>query len=521
MINSEQVAKRFPDYSPIVHEVFNFAGGVNARSGQLFMSKESLFSLQRDQLTVGINVIRSKSGNLETRPGRVKVNSTAVTPAAGDQVIRSMFELRRTDGVNKICMNAGNTFYTLNGSTWDTVGTFATANLRRAYCQFKDVLLGVDSTNDMCKYDGTTLSTIAAAPQGEAIASHRNRVWVIKGRTLHYCALGDETDWTTANNAGQLPIPTSRGKGGTALLPLWDRLIIFTHQQIFQLSGSGPSDLQITPINISYGNAASAQAVVAAGNDLYCMDDRGTHALSVTETQSLTGDVTYNYASGNIETLWQGIAAGNLPNAFALHDKLRNLILFFHSASSNNNNSAFVGDYYHLDKRGMPTWTQYTNMPFACGIEVKSLSGKEELLFGGYDGIVYKQTNAELDDTANIPVSMQYLTDMELPHFDKDLRHLLLFTSARTGLMTVSASFDFGDRVISKTIDPTSAQGAELGSGFTIGVSPLGSTAFTKNRVALPGHGRFIRINMVFDAPSRLVLGGFMLLGGPRRLLHV
>lgn len=521
MINSEVVAKSVPDYASIVHEVFSFAGGVNTRAAQLFMSKNSLFSLQRDQLTLGINVIRSKNGVLETRPGRVKVNATAVTPAAGDAIIRSMFELRRSDGNDKICMNAGNTFYVLSGSTWSSVGTFATANLRRSYCQFKEVLLGVDSTNDMCKYDGTTLSTIAAAPKGSAIASHRDRVWVLNGKTLSYCAQGDETDWSTPNNAGSVPVPVSRGKGGTALIPMWDRLIIFTHQQIFQLSGTSPSDFVITPINLVYGNSGTSAAVVSAGNDVYSVDDVGVHGLSVAETQNLLGDVTYNYVSGPIENSWKQLAAGNHPNMFALNDKQNNLVLFFGSESSNNNDSAWVADYYHLDSRGMPTWTRYTNMPFACGIEVKTLSGKEELLFGGYDGIVYKQTAAEQDDTANIPISLQYLTDMELPHFDKNIRHLLLFTAGREGLMNVSASFDFGDRVINKTVDISSAQGAILGSTFVMGTSAIGTSAFRINRVALPGHGRFVRINLVLDSPARLTLGGFMIVGGVRRLLNI
>lgn len=520
MINSEKIMEMVPDYAQIVHEVFSFAGGVNTRSEQLFLSKDSLFSLHKDQLTIGRNVIRTKNGTLETRPGRVAVNETPVTPASGDAVIRSMFELRRSDGNDKICMNAGNTFYRLNGSAWTAVGTFTTANLRRSYCQFKEVLLGVDGTNDMCRYDGTTLDAIAAAPKGTAMASHRGRVWIVHGKTLEGSAFGDETDWSTANNWVQLPIPVSKGKGGTALFSLWDRLIIFCEGQVFQLSGTGPSDFQITPLNLTYGNKGSCYAVAPAGNDLYFADDRGYHGLSVTETQSLLGDVSYNYATGNIESDWQQIAAANLPNIFSLHDKNNNLVLVFHSTAGANNDSAWAGDYYHLDQRGMPTWTQYSNMPFACGAEVNSLSGKHELLFGGYDGIVYKQTTSEQDAGVDIPVNLQYMTDLELPHFDKNLRHLLLFTSTRSGTMQISASFDFGERVISKVIDPTTLQGAVLGSGFVIGESALGGAGFKRNRVALNGHGRFIRVNFNFTSSSRLVIGGFMLIGGVRRLLN-
>lgn len=521
MINQQAIASKLPSYAEILYEVLNFSGGLNTRASQFFMSRDGLFGLKPEQFSLGINLVRNKSGMLTTRPGRVKVNDTAVTPAGGDAVIRSMYELRRTDGTNRVCMNAGNTFYRLNGATWTSVGTFVTANLRRSYCQFKEVLLGVDGTNDMMKYDGTTLSAIAAAPKGTAMAAHRNRVWIVLGKTLSYCANGDETDWTTPNNAGSVPVPVSQGTGGTALIALWDRLIIFCGQQVFQLSGTGPADFAITPINMTYGNALSCYGPTAAGNDIYFGDSRGVHGLSVTDTQNLLGDVSYNYISGKVEPDWHDIAPGNLSNVFSLHDKQNNLALFFHSKSSNNNDSVLAADYYHLDERGQPTWTSYSNMPFACGAEVLSISGYNELLFGGYDGIVYRQTESMLDDTTHIPVSFQYLTDCELPQFTKLLRHLLLFTDAQSGIVNVTVSFDFGQSLISKSFDASAAGSAILGSTFVLGTSPLGTAAFKQTRVSVPGHGRFIRLNITYVGASRFSIGGFIMFAGARRLISV
>jgi hypothetical protein len=520
MINQEAVAKRIPSFADLIHEVFSFAGGVNTRASQLFLSRNARFALQSDQLTVGDNIIRTKSGQIEGRPGRVKINSSAVAPPSGDAVIRSMFELRRSDGTDRVCMNAGNTFYYLNGSTWTSVGTFTTANLRRSYCQFKEVILGVDGTNDMMKYDGTTLSAIAAAPKGLVMAAHRNRVFIGKDKTLHYCALGDETDWTTPNNAGAVPVPVSRGKGITGLIPLWDRLIILCHQQVFQLVGTGPQDFLISPINMAYGNSTSCCCPIAAGNDIYFADAKGIHSMSVTETQSLTGDVSYQYASGRIEPSWQRVATGNLQSVFSLHDRQRNLILFFNSTNSNNNDSCWVADYYHLDEFGQPTWTSYSSMPFASGCEALSINGYPELLFGGYDGFVYRQTSAEDDAGQPIAVSVQYVTDMETPQFLKFIRHLLLFTSARGGVLNVSISFDFGDAVFNQTLDVTTPGGAVLGSTFVIGQSPLGSASFKKSRVAIPGSGRFLVVNLNYSSTNRLTIAGFMVYGGARRILN-
>ncbi len=521
MINQEAVAAKVPAYAPIVHEVFDFSGGLNTHAAGFFIDAGSFFALKSNQFIQGTNLIRAKNGLLQTRPGRIKINSTPVTPPAGDAVIRSMYELRRSDGVNRICMNAGNTFYRLNGATWTSVGTFATSNLRRSYCQFKEVLLGVDGTNDMCKYDGTTLSAVAAAPKGLAMAAHRNRVWIVKDKTLWYSASGDETDWTTPNNAGSLPIPVSQGTGGTALIPLWDRLIILCGQQVFQLSGTGPADFAMTPINLAYGNSMSCYGPSAAGNDIYFGDSRGVHGLSTTEAQNLLGDVTYNYVSGIVESKWQAAATGNLANAFTVHDKKNNLVLFIYSTQGTNNTEALVADYYHLDG-STPTWTYYTNMPFACAAEVESLSSTSEVLFGDYNGTVYKQSNVlSTDDGANIEVNYEYVTDLGLPQFSKLLRHVMFFTEASDGLVNVDVSFDFGANITAKSFSATSAIGGVLGSTFTIGTSTLGSSTFKKTRLSVPGHGRLISLRLTFAGSSRFTLGGFLMLGSPRRLITV
>ena len=522
MINQESISRKLPSYADVMHEAFDFNGGLNTHAAGFFIDQESLYALRKNQFTLGTNLIRAKNGLLQTRPGRVKVNNTPVTPPAGDATIRSMYELRRSDGTDRICMNAGNTFYRLNGSTWTSVGTFVTANLRRSYCQFKEVLLGVDGTNDMMKYDGTTLSAIAAAPKGKAMAAFRDRVWIINGKTLSYSTQGDETDWVTPNNAGAIPVPVSQGTGGTALIPMWDRLIILCGQQVFQMSGTGPSSFAITPINLAYGNAMSCYGPSPAGNDIYFGDSRGIHGLSHTEAQNLLGDVSYNYISGIVESEWQKITAGNLPNSFTLHDKTNNLVLFIFSSQSNNNSMALVADYYHLDERNMPTWTFYSNMPFASGAEVVSLSGTSELLFGDYNGTVYKQSNiVATDDGANVPVTFKYLTDLGLPQFTKLLRHIMFFTEASEGLVTVSVSFDYGAHVMTRSFDASSAAGGVLGTTFIIGQSSLGSSTFKKTRLGMPGHGRFLEMQLTYSGTSRFTLGGFILFAGARRLINV
>lgn len=511
---------KLPAYADIIHEVFSFHGGMNSKASQLFLGHEGKYVLRKEQLPLLVNMIRTSSGALETRPGRDKLNASVVAPPSGDAVVRSIFEIRTAAGVNTIIINAGNTVYKWNGSSFVSVGTYTTVNTRIHWAQFKDVAIGTNGTDLLHRTDGATLTAISGSPAGAvALVAYRQRLFALKGRSLVYSGLGDETDWTTPNNAGVLPIPTSLGGPGTALLSLWDRLIIFTNQQVFQLVGTSPTDFSIEPINLQYGHELSPYGVIAAGNDIYFGSRRGCHALSVSFSQSITGDVTYDYISGVIEPTWQAIAAGNFENVVAVNDTQRSQVIFLCNRTGNTNGEAFVADYYHLDANSNPTWSNYSSMPFSSAFEVNSLNTAKELLFGGYDGFVYRQIATTTDAGVNIPVQIQYVTDLDVPIWDKLWRYLLLFTSARTGILQGTISFDFGQHVRAFSFDMTNPGGDLIGSSFMLGSSALGSVAFKQSRVGIAGHGRFATVNLSANTADKVTIGGMIFFAGLRRLL--
>lgn len=517
----KDISTKLPSYADILYDVLSLAGGMNTRSSEIFLGRDQRYSLDKDQLRLCVNFIRTQSGLLVTRPGRVKVNASAIAPPAGDAVVRSVFELRPTNGNDSVLVNVGNTIYKLVAGAFVSQGTVATNNLRMLWCQFKDKALGINGTNTMVSYDGTTLGTVAGAPtDGTALASHRNRVWITRGRTLAYSALGDETDWTTPNNAGSVPIPTTKGKGGTALISLWDRLIILTQDQVFQLLGTSPADFSVEPVNLQYGHTGSAVAVLAAGNDIYFCNKRGVHSLGVTFAQSSTGDVAYNYATGVIEPTWQQIAAGNLSNIVAVHDSLHSQVIFLCNRTGTTNLEAIVGDYYHLDEHGTPTWSLYSNTPFASAAEVSSISGYPTAVFGSYDGFVYQQTDAEDDAGSPISTQLTYATDLELPVFSKLWRHMVLLGVGKDTILSGNISYDFGQESFSFTADLTSAAGDTIGGTFTIGESTLGVPSLKEIRIPIAAHGRFATINMNTSSMHRVTIGGWIIYAGLRRTIH-
>ena len=514
----KDISAKIPAYADILYDVLSFVGGMNSRTSELFMSRDAKFSLRKDEAPLIVNMVRTKSGLLTTRPGRVKLNASAIVPAAGSDDVLSLFELRPANGNDSVLATAGNGIFKYITGSFVSQGTTATNNKRFHWCQFKDKALGINGTDAMVSYDGTALGTVAAAPvDGTAILSHRNRVWIIRGKTLSYCALGDETDWTTTNNAGSVPIPVTRGIGGTAMISLWDRLIVTSGQQVFQLLGTSATDFVLSPVNLIYGHTGTPEAFIAAGNDIYYVNKRGIHSLSVVFAQSVTGDVSTGYASSKVEPTWQSLHESNLPNVVGVHDSIRNMMLFLCSRGGAPNTEAFAGDYLHLDEQGSPTWSLFDNMPFASALEVQSLSSKPEVLFGGYDGFVYKQTNDETDVGSTIPVQLQYRTDLELPAFSKLWRHMLLFASGQDTTLSGNIVFDFGRQSIPFTVDLDVEGGDIIGTTFTIGQSVLGVPALKEVRVSVPGHGRFATITMSASSLHRVTIGGFIIYAGVRR----
>lgn len=517
-----QQAQGTPSGTPLLYPVLSFAGGLNTKSSLLFFDRQARYALKPDHLTLSTNLLRTASGGLVTRPGRRTLGS-ALAPPVGDSQVRDLFELRRSNGTNHLLAHAGNTVYEWDGSSWTSLGTLATANTRIHWCQYQDTAIGFDGTNTPIRYDGTTFTTLGGSPPTTAAicASFRNRVFALTGYTLSWSALGNINDWTTANDAGSMPVPFIRGGGGTGLFPFWDRLLIFGQTDVAQLVGSSPAIWQVLPINTQYGHQGSPAAVIAAGNDVYFCSAKGIHSLSSTLARSETGDTAWDYESAPIEPTWLDLTPSNLANVVAVHDVERNLLIFVGNRNGATNAEAFVGDYYHLDEFGKPTWGLYSAWPFSAATESYRLnSGVPRLVMGDYDGQIYQQHPDELQDNGiNIPVQAQYVTDLGVPGWQKTFRRLVLYARATTGSLISNTSYDFGERVLTQTTSLAQTTGDQIGVDFTLGTSALGTQTFVPHEIGIPGHGRIMVLNLNFTANARLHLGGFIIYAGLRRML--
>ena len=508
--------------------VMDFSGGLNTRASHLLLGRSTRYALRRNQLVRLKNMDMLSSGYLETRWGFTALNSSAVAPPAGDTQIRSIFELRQKDGDKYVLINAGNTIYVWNTGTavFDSVGTYLTNNERFHWTQFTDLAIGLSESNIPLKYNGATLATLGGTPPdgitaagGSAICAYRNRVFIGRQLTLYYCANGAPEDWSTANDAGQLPIPALQSTKVTALIPFYTRLLILCDNEVFELTGSGPSDFAITGISYVYGNEAE-EGVSLAGNNAYWISTKGVHRLSVTDSNANLGYLEELDASSLILPTWTALNKSNLVNRVAIDVKKKNQIIILCSDSATNNTMALVADYYHVDELGRPAWTTYSNFSFASAAEIISINSTREVFFGGYDGKVYRYHDTLTDDGTTIPIEWEYVNDLDLLAWSKTWRHLVLYAKIASGAtLTMTAGYDFGLQNVNSSVTLSSTSGHTLGVDWLLGTDPLGYESFITQRIPIVGSGRVGSFRFAGSPSNRVTIGGMIFYAGKRRII--
>lgn len=507
-----------------VLDVMDFSGGLNTRGSNLLLGRGTPYCLRKNQLTELTNMDMLSSGQLITRWGYTKVNASAIVPPLGTQEIQSVFELRQKDGDKYILVNVGNSIYVWNSgtSTFDSLGTVTNINERFHWTQFTDLAIGVSLTNAPVKFNGAVLAALGGSPPsgGTCITAYRNRVMIGKGLSIYYSNDGAPEDWTTNPGAGVLPIPSLMSTRVTALIPFYTRLIILTDSEVFELTGSGPSDFAINLVTSVYGNEGTAEGVCISGNDGYWVSTKGVHKLQVTEANANLGYLAEYDASALILPTWLALNSSNLANRVMIDVKQKNQFIVLCSDSATQNTMALVADYYHKDELGRPAWSIYTNFAFSSACEVMSLNSKREVVFGDYNGFVHRYNDCLNDNGVVIPIAWTYVTDMDLVTWYKTWRHLVMYAKVAQGAtLLMTAGYDFGAQAINASVTLSATSGHTLGVDWVLGTDPLGYDSFLTKRIPIPGSGRFGSFRFTGSPANRVTIGGMLFYAGKRRVI--
>lgn len=132
------------------------------------------------------------------------------------------------------------------------------------------------------KYDGTTVTEITSAPQGQSyVAAYKNRLFTAgqEDNLLHWSGLRDGDDWTSTDlytGSGKLAVETDDGETPTAIVEFAGSLILFKRSSMHKLYGDDATNFTLVPA-FKIG-CVSANSIVQVGSILYFLATDGMYA---------------------------------------------------------------------------------------------------------------------------------------------------------------------------------------------------------------------------------------------------
>src|SRR5215831_13460896 len=227
----------------------DFSGGWNVR--------DAAAQLAGNESPDCYNITLDERGGMAKRLGYVKSNPTPYQSALVSN------EYYWPSGQNKITQ-CGAKLYKDDSTT--EFKTFTTSE-RCGMCDFKGLLIFIHPTDGLFKYDGATVTALAAGPKGSTITAWQNILWAAgdpaQPPRVYFCAIGDETSWPGTNfvdlrEKDTEPVVCLTGASGVDVSGR-PGLLAFKRRSTYRIFSSSTGQFQTLDTAVG---AASAIAVV-------------------------------------------------------------------------------------------------------------------------------------------------------------------------------------------------------------------------------------------------------------------
>ena len=371
------MAEREPTWK--VERYRDFTGGENLKILPEY--------IQPNQVISALNCVITNEGLLETRLGKIRVNTTSL----GAGKITSVHRYAKENGTKYIVVQHGTSLY---AKAWDGATPFATfpaavktnldvAKLRSVV--WKDKLWLTNGIDQAFSFDGTAVADVAAIPKCDHLYLYAGRLWCKDNATgfLENSNLEDPTDWT---DSGSYKVRDGEGDTITALSPQNGGMVIFkenTAQTLYGTNTGATGNIQITePFSRDVGcvsiDSVLDHGLVMAKNNLYTFNLNSMTELPATHTP-----------------LFDSMTLAQKGAVFAVADPLDKRALVY--APGTEARTLCLNT-----KWGGASITSWSSMNAACFCLADSKGDTGALLIGDADnGIVFMEGGAR-DDTALI-----------------------------------------------------------------------------------------------------------------------
>lgn len=178
--------------------------------------------------------------------------------------------------------------------------------------------------------------------RGSAMAEFKKRIFIGAGKTIFWAALGDFTDWTTADDAGESSSFANDGESITALIPYGNFLAIHKRNKIYSLIGdTNPDAWQFDSLSNTKG-AHSERGVVNFIKNQWLFDN-GLYSL---ESFNVLGQIHLGGEySENINVDFVNFDEDATEKTFIIpYEKRKQLRLYYQKTGDNNIKNCWIYD---------------------------------------------------------------------------------------------------------------------------------------------------------------------------------
>lgn len=441
-------------------------------------------------------------GELVMRDGLTAAGSSPSKTNLGAAVLN---KANGTKLIVRVVEGAGNTAkfqQSSDGVNWSdcTGGGSKTTGTKWALVQANDNLYGVNGVDTPIKFDGTTVSTVVAIPQGVAIEWFKNFLWVFGNPTykdrLYFSNANDPETWGGTDYVNINLGDVSQGIGLRGSAGSTGRLYIGKQRSVWYLTGTSSVNFAIQPLTYEHG-VASHESMFQVKNDVWCVDlDGNIRGLYRTDTDNPFSKIR----SEDIQYTISGLNRGSLSKASAVFFN-NYAMVFVPNGVDSYNSLVLVNDT--LCNEGKGGWVKYTNWNIARAIVFNESATPHLYLFDARtsNGQVYTWNGTSDNGQAIIA---KYETKIyDFPVYQKNGRRYILQKNAikrfRYSFQYAGAQGNFTSRFYSSIDRFYYTQLANpsllgtgnklLGSTWTLGVDKLGSGGFVKVNIPFGAMG--------------------------------
>lgn len=396
-------------------------------------------------LILGQNFEPALGGGYARINGYSKFSNTVI-PGTGPVLASFVYRggcigARGTD----IYYGTGSTWAKINGAdTRTAAGFYSCDRYNFGTTNSNLVLTGVDGVNKPFKYDGTTYTVLTSAPTGaSAVKQHCTYLFLAKDNILTFSAPGNDTDYNSANGAGQINVGFN-----IVGLGVWrNALYIFGTNSISKLTGTifggtAPNAV-LSPVTSNIGCVARDSIREVAGDIVYLAPD-GQRTIAGTQK---IGDVELGTISKAIQTSLRvsAIANASAVCSVVVRQKSQYRLFVRDPSSSIANATGFLAGM-RGQADGSIAWEWYTlkGIQASCA-DSDFFSQNELVLHGSYDGFVYQQEFGNSFDGRAVDAQLQIpFSPYDDPSLRKTLFKVLMFAEiGQTAAITISLLYDY------------------------------------------------------------------------------